>query len=143
MRDRASYIPQLPAALTASNRLVLVPPIHQTIPVLPTGISFHHSDGHTPGMLLTQLKGMHHTLLFGGDLFPGRHWVHVPIVTGYDRFAEKSVEEKDILLKHALDEKWIIFYPHDPDVVASSIGQNEKGHYVPLEPMVRMKKFIL
>ncbi|HET7655957.1 MAG TPA: MBL fold metallo-hydrolase, partial [Luteimonas sp.] len=92
-RDRASFIPELPALLEASGRLELVDGDRSE--ALGDAVRFHHSDGHTPGLLLAEIVGPetvdgqpHGGVVFCADLIPGRPWVHVPITMGYDRNAE-------------------------------------------------------
>ena len=52
-RDRASFVTELNALLAASGRLELVS--GDTTPVLGDAVRFHHSDGHTPGLLLAEI----------------------------------------------------------------------------------------
>ncbi len=76
-RDRASFIPELPALLEATGRLEKVAGARSD--VLGDGYRFHTSDGHTPGLLLTELDAPGGPIVFAADLIPGRPWVHVPI----------------------------------------------------------------
>ena len=54
-RDRASFIPELPGLLEASGRLELVDGDFSQ--ALGEAVRFHHSDGHTPGLLLAEIVG--------------------------------------------------------------------------------------
>jgi glyoxylase-like metal-dependent hydrolase (beta-lactamase superfamily II) len=127
-RDRASYVPELQPLLEATGRLELID--GDTSETLGSGYRFHHSDGHTPGLLLTELDTDHGPVLFASDLVPGRPWLHVPITMGYDRFPELVVQEKATLLRHVADtDAWVAF-PHDPEVAMARIGLDERGRYV-------------
>jgi glyoxylase-like metal-dependent hydrolase (beta-lactamase superfamily II) len=142
-RDRASYIPGLAEKFEKSGRLLLVDDADPQVPDLGKEFSFFFSDGHTPGMLHTLVKGAEHTLLFIADLVPGTLWVHLPVVMGYDRFAEQTVNEKKEVLDRAIAENWYVFYPHDPEVCASRITRNGKGRYEAVEPIKILNKLLL
>src|SRR5690606_6626668 len=54
-RDRASFIPELPALLEESGRLEIVDGAHSR--ALGDAVRFHYSDGHTPGLMLAEIVG--------------------------------------------------------------------------------------
>lgn len=127
-RDKASFIPELNQLLAASGKLILTNETHH--PLLGNDYSFHFSSGHTPGMLLTEVKLTHESsLLFCADLIPGQPWVHLPITMGYDRAAEKLIDEKYDLLNYAVENNVMLFYTHDPKYAVSHVAQNEKGKF--------------
>lgn len=127
-RDRASYIPELPQLLQQSGRLTLLEePL--THPGLGDKFSFQLSNGHTPGMLHTTIKGTHQQLLFCADLIPGAAWLHLPITMGYDRFPEALIDEKSRVLAHALESKQWLFFTHDHEFAASQVVKDERGRY--------------
>ena len=129
VRDKASFIPGLPQKLKESGRLILIE--GDKIPgVLEEQLSFVFTEGHTPGemhVLWTSEEG--DKIFFAGDLIPGRHWVHLPITMGYDRWPEKLIEEKQQIYEKAVAENWWIFFTHDPSVACAQIQKNSKGHY--------------
>lgn len=126
VRDRASFVPTLNEQLAASGRLVLVEgPTH---PLLP-GWRFHLSDGHTPGMLLTEIPGNDGPVVFTADLVPARPWVHTAITMGYDRFPERVVEEKTALLEDLLARGGRVFFTHDPDWAIGTVRRDAKGRF--------------
>ena len=88
-RDKASFIPELQVLLKASNRLQIVE--GETTAVLGDAYRFHYSEGHTPGLMLTEIGTRSGPLVFAGDLIPGSAWVHLPITMGYDRFPERLI----------------------------------------------------
>jgi glyoxylase-like metal-dependent hydrolase (beta-lactamase superfamily II) len=126
-RDRASFIPDLAPLLEASGRLKLVDP-QDAASVLGPEFSFHLSNGHTPGLLLTEIRGKRATLCFCSDLAPGAAWVHLPITMGYDRFAEQLVDEKAQLFGRLADEGGWLFFTHDPDTAAARVVESD-GRY--------------
>jgi len=141
-RDRASYLPELFQGLKNSNRLQIIKK-QESPDFLKDQLSFYYSDGHTPGMMLATFKGKHKTLVFMADLIPGVHWIHSSITMGYDRFAEKVIDEKnDFYKQHTLNEL-LCFYTHDSEFAISGITQDKKGRYKALDPQQQIQQMIL
>ena len=126
-RDRASFIPELPGLLEATGRLEIVE--GETSAVLGAGYSFHYSDGHTPGLLMTEVALPDGPMVFVGDLIPGRPWVHLPITMGYDRYPELLIDEKGALLADLLARSGSVFFTHDPEVAHARVARDAKGRY--------------
>jgi glyoxylase-like metal-dependent hydrolase (beta-lactamase superfamily II) len=133
-RDRASFIPELPALLQASGRLEIVD--GTSSPTLGHNVRFHFSDGHTPGLMLSEIVGPEHVdgedhggVLFCADLIPGRPWVHVPITMGYDRNPELLIDEKRELLEDLLARNVHVFFTHDPGCALAQLTRDENGRF--------------
>ena len=133
-RDRASFIPELPGLLEASGRLELVDGDFSQ--ALGEAVRFHHSDGHTPGLLLAEIVGPevidgqpHGGVVFCADLIPGRPWVHVPITMGYDRNAELLIDEKRAFLEDKVARNVHLFFTHDPGCALAQVTRDEKGKF--------------
>lgn len=131
-RDRASFLPHLNRLLEESGRVQTVEA--STHPLLGEGWRFHLSDGHTPGLLLTEIDTPEGPLVFAADLIPGTPWVHLPITMGYDRFPEQLIDEKQALLTDLVDRGGHLFYTHDAQVAASGVARDERGRFVPVAP---------
>jgi glyoxylase-like metal-dependent hydrolase (beta-lactamase superfamily II) len=133
-RDRASFIPELPGLLEASGRLELVDGEHSQ--ALGRTVRFHYSDGHTPGLMLSEIVGPecidgepHGGVVFCADLIPGRPWVHVPITMGYDRNPELLIDEKREFLEDKRRRNVHLFFTHDPQVALARVVRDDKGRY--------------
>src|SRR5688572_13149026 len=133
-RDRASFIAQLPALLEGTGRLELVDGAHSR--TLGNSVRFHYSDGHTPGLMLSEIVGpemvngeAHGGVVFCADLIPGRPWVHVPITMGYDRNAELLIDEKKAFLEDKLARNVHLFFTHDPGCALAQVVMDEKGRF--------------
>jgi len=126
-RDRASFITDLPDLLEATDRVEVVDAT--TSRLLGPGYTFHFSQGHTPGLMLTEIDLADGPVVFVGDLIPGRAWVHLPITMGYDRFPELLVDEKADLLEDLYERNGRLFFTHDPEVAMSSIGRSSRPRY--------------
>jgi glyoxylase-like metal-dependent hydrolase (beta-lactamase superfamily II) len=127
-RDRASFVPELQVLLEASGRLEIVEP-GGTSPTLGADYRFHFSSGHTPGLMLTEIPGSLGPVVFGGDLVPGRAWVHRSITMGYDRFPELLIDEKGALLEDLVARGGRLFFTHDPACAIARITRDERGRF--------------
>jgi glyoxylase-like metal-dependent hydrolase (beta-lactamase superfamily II) len=139
VRDRVSFIPELPSLLEKSGRLQLIGEENE----IDSHIQFFVSNGHTPGQLLTLIKGERSNVLFCGDLVPGRFWLHLPITMGYDRYPEKLVDEKDDILTRAFKEGWYLFFTHDPTCAMCKVIKDEKSRLCASETKQKVIEFKL
>jgi glyoxylase-like metal-dependent hydrolase (beta-lactamase superfamily II) len=126
-RDRASFIPELPGLLRDSGRLEVVD--RTASRTLGPAYRFHFSEGHTPGLMLTEVETDEGPVLFCGDLIPGAPWMHLPITMGYDRFPERLIEEKTAILEDLLARGGRVFFTHDPTTALGRVGRDEKGRF--------------
>ncbi|RMG94539.1 MAG: MBL fold metallo-hydrolase [Deltaproteobacteria bacterium] len=131
-RDRASFIPELPALLEATGRLECVE--GERSRTLGPAYRFRVSHGHTPGMLLARIETPEGPLVFAADLIPGVPWIHVPITMGYDRYPERLIDEKRALLHDMEIEGGRLFFTHDPTVAACKVGRDDRGRFVAIDP---------
>ena len=123
-RDRASFIPELNEQLENSDRLSLLKP-DSIIHFEDLEVHFFASEGHTPGMMCADLYWQGSRMVFAADLIPGRFWVHLPITMGYDRYPERLIDEKKMLLSQLLKDKGWLYFTHDSEVAAAELGWNE------------------
>ena len=133
-RDRASFIPELVPLLEASGRLELVSGDRSK--ALGETVRFHFSQGHTPGLMLSEIVGpmddhgaAHGGLVFCADLIPGRAWVHVPITMGYDRYPEMLIDEKRAFLDDKLARNVHLYFTHDHGCALAQVTRDAKGKF--------------
>jgi len=127
-RDRASFISGLPELLLAHGRLEILD--SDTSTTLGPDYRFHFSQGHTPGLMLTEVGSDAGPVVFGGDLVPGRPWVHLPITMGYDRFPELLIDEKTSLLDDLERRSGRLFFTHDTEVAVARVQRDSGGRFV-------------
>ncbi|HEY0464015.1 MAG TPA: MBL fold metallo-hydrolase [Polyangiaceae bacterium] len=130
LRDRASYIPELPELLRRSGRLHLVEPEQDLSSVLGSRVRFVETLGHSPGMIHARVHGERARLFFAADLVPGRAWVHLPITMGYDRYPEQLINEKAELFRDLSAHDEFLFFTHDPLLAAARV-QEVAGRFQP------------
>lgn len=142
MRDRASFIPELPQILEESGRLIIID-AERSEDFFPENIRFMFTDGHTPGQMHLIIQGKKYSMIFAGDLIPGISWIHLPITMGYDRYPEKLIDEKKTLYQSIDAENTILFYTHDPKYAGSRVLLNENGKYEASKKMDSFNGMIL
>ena len=142
-RDRASFIPELPALLIASGRLEIVDGDHS--PTLGPQVRFEYSHGHTPGLLLATIVAENNQggVVFCADLIPGRPWVHVPVTMGYDRYPELLIDEKIRFLGDKLARGVRLFFTHDPECAMASVTRDASQRYGVVDEMAELKGLAL
>lgn len=139
-RDKASFVPELNRLLKQSSRLHLVSSSND--PILGADYFFHFSEGHTPGLLLTEIAMPNGPIVFASDLIPGTAWVHVPITMGYDRAAEIVINEKTQLLTNLSQRHGRLFFTHDVKTALSAIALDEKGRFHPINMQAELQDLI-
>lgn len=123
-RDRASFIPPLHKLLVDSGRMELVEGDRSAS--LGERVRFHHSNGHTPGLMLAEIE---EAVVFCADLIPGRPWVHLPVTMGYDRYPELLIEEKRAFLEDKLARGVRLYFTHDPVCACAAVEKDERGRF--------------
>lgn len=132
VRDRASFVPDLNALLEASGRLEIVD--YDRSDCLGEDYVLHLGDGHTPGLLCTEIPGKKGPVVFAADLVPGRAWVHTSISMGYDRYPERLLDEKKALLEELVERRGRIFFTHDPGCAIAHITRDDSGRFGTTNP---------
>jgi glyoxylase-like metal-dependent hydrolase (beta-lactamase superfamily II) len=141
-RDRASFIPELPDLLERSGRLLLINDCERG-EKLPSFISFIYSHGHTPGHMHTVAHANGKSIVFAGDLIPGKAWVHLPITMGYDRFAEQVIDEKKAFYTKFANEDSFVFFTHDSTCAMSKIRLNAAKKFEAYADVERPVRFTI
>jgi glyoxylase-like metal-dependent hydrolase (beta-lactamase superfamily II) len=111
IREKASYLSPNFLPLQESNKLRFVE--GNQIDLLP-GISVIVSNGHTEAHQMVKISDGKSTLLYCGDVVPTSSHVRLAWVMGYDLNPLQLIEEKKSVLGPAADEKWYLFFEHDP-----------------------------
>ncbi len=90
-------------------------------------ISVRFVSGHTESMMLPQVQYKGRTLVYMADLLPSQGHIPIPYVMGYDVRPLETMKEKEVLLKEALDNNYLLFFDHDPLVDCCTVEMTEKG----------------
>lgn len=122
-RDRASFMKDDYMLLYERGMLKFVEGEQEILP----GISVLVCNGHTTAQQLPLISDGKSTLLFLCDLVPTTSHIPFPYIMGYDLRPLVTLEEKKRILPQAEKEGWLLFFEHDPEIVAVTLRKTEKG----------------
>ena len=125
-RDRASYLKENYLLLKEEGLLNLVDDNAMII----DGICNYMVDGHTTGQQLIKVSDQGETLVFCSDLIPLKSHLKLPWIMGYDLNAALTLKEKKEFLDQASEKDWLLFFYHDPIIIAVKIKKDEKYYKV-------------
>jgi glyoxylase-like metal-dependent hydrolase (beta-lactamase superfamily II) len=90
-------------------------------------ISIRFVDGHTEAMMLPQIKYRDKTIVYMADLLPSAGHTPIPYVMAYDMFPLTTLNEKKSFLNEAVQNNYILFFEHDPQIECCTLQQTERG----------------
>jgi glyoxylase-like metal-dependent hydrolase (beta-lactamase superfamily II) len=123
-REKASFLKENILPIQESGQLRLLKRGETMHP----GIAMRFSIGHTQSMMLPVISYKGHQVMFLADLIPTQAHIPVPYVMGYDMRPLDAMNEKTAVLNEAAgNEKFILFFEHDPSNEACIVEQTEKG----------------
>jgi glyoxylase-like metal-dependent hydrolase (beta-lactamase superfamily II) len=125
-RDRASFVQNRFVPLFEHGLLKLVDKNYK----VDEEFDFKIINGHTFAQQMVKISDGSNTLLYCGDLLPFSSHIPLPYIMGYDLQPLVTLQEKKDLYPQAIDENWILFFEHDPEVVAATITKNDKGFFI-------------
>jgi glyoxylase-like metal-dependent hydrolase (beta-lactamase superfamily II) len=122
-RDKGSYLKDNFVPLIEECVLTLIDDKEK----FDDGIEFVIINGHTFAQQLIKISDSSSIILYCADLFPTTSHISLPYVMGYDLQPLVTVEEKKKVLAKAIEEKWKLFFEHDPETALASVEKSEKG----------------
>ncbi|WP_117882084.1 MBL fold metallo-hydrolase [Aureibaculum luteum] len=84
-------------------------------------------DGHTDKQMIPHIKYKGQTLVFMADLLPTTGHIPLPYVMGYDTRPLLTLDEKQVFLNTAADNKFMLFMEHDAHNEICTVKHTEKG----------------
>ncbi|MCI0706615.1 MAG: MBL fold metallo-hydrolase [Ignavibacteriae bacterium] len=125
-KDRGSFMRDDYMPLKEHGVLELVDGEFEIFP----GIEMLVCNGHTAAQQLPKISDGKTSLLFCCDLFPTVSHLPYPYVMAYDVRPLVTIEEKKKVLGRAYEEKWVLFFEHDPATEAVTVKPSEKGFVI-------------
>ncbi len=122
-RDRASYFAEDYLPLYERGLLQFTEGEMEVVP----GIRVRCLHGHTAALQCPIISDGDTTLFYCADLVPTASHVQLPWIMAYDLRPLVTLEEKRRLLREAVDQKWILFFEHDPAIPAARVKEGDKG----------------
>jgi len=94
---------------------------------LDDNIDFIVINGHTFGQQMLKISDSANTLVYCCDLLPFVSHIPIPYIMGYDLQPLVTMKEKVKTLQQALDENWLLFFGHDPEIAFATVKHTDKG----------------
>ncbi len=124
-REKASFLKENILPIQESGQLTFID-TYDGISLTPS-VRIRFVSGHTEAMMLPQISYRGRTLLYMADLLPSAGHLPVPYVMAYDMFPLQTLLEKKQFLTEAADNKYILFFEHDPVNECCTLQQTDKG----------------
>jgi glyoxylase-like metal-dependent hydrolase (beta-lactamase superfamily II) len=90
-------------------------------------IDFIVINGHTFGQQMLKISDSANTLVYCCDLLPFVSHIPIPYIMGYDLQPLVTIKEKVKILQQAVDENWLLFFEHDPEIACATVKHTDKG----------------
>jgi hypothetical protein len=90
-------------------------------------ISLRFVEGHTNAMMLPQIRYKDKTIVYMADLLPSAGHIPIPYVMAYDMFPLTTLHEKKSFLSEAVQNNYILFFEHDPQIECCDLQQTDRG----------------
>lgn len=131
-REKASFLKENILPIEESGQLKFVLPgetqFHQLASSAFTDdIKIRFVNGHTDSMMLPQISYKGKTIVYMADLLPAAAHIPIPYVMAYDMFPLTTLNEKKSFLTEAVENDYILFFEHDPQIECCTLQQTEKG----------------
>jgi glyoxylase-like metal-dependent hydrolase (beta-lactamase superfamily II) len=127
-REKASFLKENFEPLLQQNVLNFVDET-QGIELF-KGFHLDFAYGHTEAMMTPRLQIGDRTLLYCADLLASYAHIGLPYVMAYDVRPLETMREKEIMLRQAAEQNWILFFEHDPVNECCTVKFNERGQVV-------------
>ncbi len=122
-REKASFLKENILPIQEKGKLNLVENETEILP----GISIRLFFGHTEGQAIPMIKCGDKTVVYMADLLPSAAHIPLPYVMSYDTRPLITLEEKEIFMKEAAENGYILFLEHDINNECCTVQLTEKG----------------
>jgi glyoxylase-like metal-dependent hydrolase (beta-lactamase superfamily II) len=129
-RNQASYLKENLMPLQEAGVLDL----HDQDGELFPGISVWRTGGHTMHHQILRIESRGRVAIFAADLLPTVAHIDLPWIMGYDLYPMDTLAYKRTFVREAIDREYVIFFEHDPAVVAGIIREKNGKPFI--EPVI-------
>ncbi len=124
-RDRVSYLTDNYDPLVESGQMHL---LHGDSDILP-GISVKVFPGHTRNMQAVIVRSGEQRACYISDLIPTTAHLDLTWVLAYDLFPLETIESRKRFYEHAVPERWLVCFTHDPSTPWAHVESPRAGKY--------------
>jgi glyoxylase-like metal-dependent hydrolase (beta-lactamase superfamily II) len=129
-RNRASYLAENFVPLEQAG----VVDFHEGDAIVMPGVRVVRTGGHTMHHEIVFIESEGKTAVFAADLMPTTAHVDEPWIMGYDLYPMETLAFKRTFVREAIDRQYLVFFEHDPDIVAGYI--REQNGKKTVEPVI-------
>ena len=131
-REKASFLKENILPIQESGQLQFIAEAEKQNERLATAafansINIRFVNGHTESMMLPQISYKGKTIVYMADLLPSVAHLPIPYVMAYDTRPLQTLNEKKSFLTEAVENDFILFFEHDPQIECCTLQQTEKG----------------
>ncbi len=123
-REKASFLKENLLPMSDSGNLKFID-VKGSSPL--SQFDIFYFDGHTEKMMIPKIRYRGKTICYMADLLPSIGHIPLPYVMAYDTRPLITLEEKAKFLNEAVDNNYILFFEHDPQVECCTLARTEKG----------------
>lgn len=122
-REKASFLKENIIPIQESGHLKFIEKEGEWLP----GIDILFANGHTDAQMVPKIRYKGRTIAYVADLIPSVGHLPIAWVMGYDTRPLLTLEEKELFLKEAAANDYILFFEHDPVNECCTVSETEKG----------------
>lgn len=123
-REKASFLKENIFPMQESGQLKF---INAVTPSPFSQFDIFYASGHTDKMMIPKIKYKDKVICFMADLLPSVGHIPLPYVMGYDTRPLITIQEKELFLKEASDNGYILMLEHDSQNECCTVKHTEKG----------------
>ncbi|HXH08003.1 MAG TPA: MBL fold metallo-hydrolase [Vicinamibacterales bacterium] len=120
-RNRGSYLPDDFVPLAEAGVLDLFDDDREIV----RGVRVVRTGGHTRAHQIVVIEDGGRTAVFAADLLPTTAHVGLPWIMAYDLYPVETLEFKRRFLQEAIAREYLIFFEHDPAVIAGIVRERD------------------
>lgn len=126
-REKASFLAENILPIQESGQLKFIPRnANRTLNVF-NNIDVLFVDGHTDSQMIPIISYKGKKLVFMADLLPSVGHIPLAYVMGYDTRPLLTLEEKDLFLREAVDNEYVLILEHDFVNQCCTLKNTDKG----------------
>jgi glyoxylase-like metal-dependent hydrolase (beta-lactamase superfamily II) len=126
-REKASFLSENIMPIQESGQLKFVDRVGSFTKNVFNQMDVLFVDGHTESMMIPHIQYKGKTIVYMADLLPSVGHIPLPYVMGYDTRPLLTMTEKELFLKTACENEFILFLEHDSVNECCTLQMTDKG----------------
>lgn len=121
-RSRPSYLPWTWEPVQTSRQLMLTEATEE----IAAGVEVFATPGHTAHHKSVLIRSGDEIACFLGDLVPTPSHLKPHYVMGFDLFPRETMQHKEMILRRAVEEEWLLIFPHGARVAMGRLTSDQE-----------------